>query len=265
MRFSTPIPTLIACVPQIAGGQVPATSPPENSAQFEVASIKPSTPGGPHGVWTDGSPVRIRMLGMNLKQLIGFAYDVEGYRVSAQGAIASEPYDVVAKLPDDAAKLPDEERWRRIHTMTQALLAARFKLTLHRTTTEMSVYRLVVAKTGSKIKELGPNPGDNVFVKRQAGHLSAEQMPMSQLTGILRGELKRPVLDATGIKGVFDVALDWAPESVAAARDANQPDAPDGRPSQFTAVEEQLGLKLETGKSPIEVLVVDHAERGSEN
>jgi uncharacterized protein (TIGR03435 family) len=149
--------------------------------------------------------------------------------------------------------------------MTQTLLADRFKLTLHPATTEMSVYRLVIGKAGSKIKELGPNPGDNVFVKRQPGHLSAEQMPMSQLTGILRGELKRPVLDATGIEGVFDITLDWAPESTATERAANQADAPDSRPSLFTAIEEQLGLKLEAGKSPIEVLVVDHAERASEN
>src|SRR5580658_8927335 len=166
MRLSTPISTLIACLVHIAFAQGTAAPSRENSAQFEVASIKPSTPGGPHGVWTDVYPVRIRMLGMNLQQLIGFAYDVEGYRVSAQGTIASEPYDVVAKLPDDAAKLPDEERWRRIHAMTQALLADRFKLTLHGAATEMSVYRLVIAKAGSKLKELGPNPGDNVFVIR---------------------------------------------------------------------------------------------------
>jgi uncharacterized protein (TIGR03435 family) len=80
---------------------------------------------------------------------------------------------------------------------------------------EMAVYKLAPAKGGSKLRELGPNPGDNVIVNRQAGHLSAEQMPMSQLVDILRGEPKRPVLDATGIKGVFDVKLDWAPDAVA--------------------------------------------------
>lgn len=149
MRLPILTSTLIAWLAAIAFGQGVSTQPREKSVQFEVASIKPSTPGGPHGVWTDGSPVRIRMLGMNLKQLIGFAYDVEGYRVSAPGGIPAEPYDVVAKLPDDAAKLPDEERWRRIHAMTQTLLADRFKLTIHRTTTEMSVYRLVVAKAGA--------------------------------------------------------------------------------------------------------------------
>ena len=94
---------------------------------------------------------------------------------------------------------------------------------------------------------------------------------MTQLVTILRGELRRPVLDATGIRGVFDITFDWAPEStvVNPARANQQPenlgDAPDARPSLFTAVEEQLGLKLEPGKSAIEVLVIDHAQKASEN
>lgn len=226
------------------------------STEFEVASIRPSAPGGRHGVWTNGSPNQIMMLGMNLKQLIGFAYDVEGYRVSAQGPVVSEPYDVNAKIPEGVAKLPEGERWQHIHLMTQALLAARFKLTLHRETTEMLVYRLVIGKNGSKIRELGPSQHENVVVNRRPGHLSAEQMPMSQLISILRGELKRPVLEMTGIQGVFDVKLDWAPDGKETASSL---------PSLFTAIEEQLGLKLQAGKSPIEVLMVDHAEKASEN
>jgi uncharacterized protein (TIGR03435 family) len=191
-----------------------------------------------------------------LKELIGFAYEVEGYRVSAQGPILSERYDVIAKIPEDVAKLPDEARWRQTRAMTQALLADRFKLTLHRATTEMSVYKLVLGKTGSKIRETGPSRNENVFVERRPGHLSAQDMPMSQLITILRGELKRPVLDGTDIKGIFDIKLDWAPES-------NPTD--DTKPSLFTAIQEQLGLKLESVKTPIEVLVVDHAERAAEN
>ena len=94
---------------------------------------------------------------------------------------------------------------------------------------------------------------------------------MRQFIDILGGELKRPVLDATGVKGVFDIALDWAPQfptqnpQRTAEAAPNATDAPDNRPSIFTAVEEQLGLKLEAGKSPIETLVVDRAESASEN
>lgn len=144
--------------------------------------------------------------------------------------------------------------------MSHALLTDRFKLKLHRDTKDFAVYRLVVGKSGSKINELGPNPGDNVVVDRRPGHLSAEQMPMSQLANILKRQLGRPVLDMTGIKGVIDVKLDRAPDSRATAPE----DAPDGWPSLFTAVQEQPGLKLEAGKSSIETLVVDHAERASE-
>jgi len=235
------------------------------STEFEVASIKVSTPGGRHGVYTDGAPNRVLMLDMPLKQLISFAYDVEGYRVTAPAPIPSEHYDVVAKVPDDVARLPYEVRWPQVHLMTQALLADRFKLTFHRGNMEMSVYKLFAAKGGSKLRELGPNPGNNVIIDRRVGHLSAQQMPMSQLVEILRGELKRPVLDATGIKGVFDVRLDWAPDAVDKNSVADQPDAPDFRPTLAMAIEEQLGLRLEAGKSDIEVLVVDHAERASEN
>jgi uncharacterized protein (TIGR03435 family) len=120
------------------------------------------------------------------------------------------------------------------------------------------VYGLVVAKTGSKIRELGPNPGDNVVAEVRQGHLSAKQMPMSQLVEILGSQLDRPVLDRTGIRGVFDVTLDWAPENP-------QSTALETKPSLPVALQEQLGLKLETQKGRVEVLVVDHAEKASEN
>jgi uncharacterized protein (TIGR03435 family) len=224
-------------------------------SEFEVASVKPVKPGGPHGVWTDGSPNQIRMLGMSLKQLIDFGYGVRGYQVTGPDWIDSERYDVIAKVPSDAAALPEEARWVAIHQMTQALLAERFKVTLHRETKPLPVYALVVAKNGPKIRELGPDPGDNVKVNRSKGHLSAEQMPMSQFVSILASQLDRPVVDQTGIKGVFDVKLDWTPE----------PTAVNDKPDLFIAVQEQLGLKLEATKSSIEMLVIDHVERPSEN
>jgi uncharacterized protein (TIGR03435 family) len=262
-------PIVLVCFAGLA--RPPVVPAADTAPEFEVASIRPSAPGGRHGVWTNGSHSHIQMLGMNLKDLMSFAYDVEGYRVSGQGPIVSGRYDVLAKITDDAANLPDKERWIQIHLMTQRLLADRFKLTFHRSTVEISVYRLVIWKSGSKIRELGPDPGDNVLIDRRPGHLSAKQMPMKQLVTILTRELRWPVLDATGIRGVFDITLDWAPEStvVNPARANQQPenlgDAPDAKPSLFTAVEQQLGLKLEPGKSAIEILVIDQAERASEN
>ena len=252
MRTTRALLTLLSIFSGSYESFAQSAAPP---SEFEVASVKPAKPGGRRGVWTDGSPNQIRMLGMSLKQLIDFGYGVRGYQVTGPDWIDSEKYDVVAKLPSEAAALPEEARWVAIHAITQALLAERFKLTLHRETKPLPVYALVVAKNGPKIRELGPDPGDNVKVNRSKGHLSAEQMPMSQLVSILASQLDRPVVDQTGIKGVFDVKLDWTPE----------PTALDSKPDLFIAVQEQLGLKLEATKSSIEMLVVDHAERASEN
>lgn len=233
---------------------------PTNQIAFEVTSVKPSAPGGRHGVYTDGSPRQILMLGMTLKQLMTFAFEVESYRIVASG-LPTESYDVIARIPEEAVKLHEDVRWNRIHSMTQSKLAERFKLAVHRCSAEIPAYRLTLAKGESKIHELGPNPGDNVLVNRRPGHVSAQQMPMSQLAQILRGELKRPVVDETGVKGVFDVTLDWVPDLTDGA-DA-LPSA--GGPSLLTAVEEQLGLKLVWGKSTLEVIYVDYAEKASEN
>jgi uncharacterized protein (TIGR03435 family) len=224
---------------------------------FEVASVKRAVP-GPQGVWTNGSPDRIRMLNMSLKELIAFAYDVKGYQVEGAGWIETEKYDVIAKVSPDEARLPWDKKFALMRLMTRTLLAQRFKLVLRQERKDLPVFGLVTAKTGSKIKELGPNPGDNVLADFRWGHLSAKQMPMPQLVGILGDQLNQPVLDLTGIRGVFDLTLDWTPETP-------QPGALQTKPSLPEALQEQLGLKLEPRKSPIEVMVVDHAERASEN
>jgi uncharacterized protein (TIGR03435 family) len=142
--------------------------------------------------------------------------------------------------------------------MGQTMLADRFKLEFHRETRDLTAYELVVGKGGTKLRELGPNPGENVRVQWKHGtEFSAKQMPMSQLVEILTQVSHSPVVDRTGITGIFDITLEWAPESAAVADDS--------RPSLQAAVQEQLGLKLEGKKLPMEVLVVDRAERASEN
>jgi uncharacterized protein (TIGR03435 family) len=231
----------------------PAASPPA----FEVASLKAAIP-GPQGVWTNGSPDRIRMLNMSLKELISFAYDVKGYQLPATGWVESEKYDVIAKVSPEIAALPWEKKFALERVMTQALLAERFKLAVHREKKDLPVYGLAPVKSGSKIHQTGPNPGDNVNVDFRRGHISAKSMPMSQLVEILADQLDRPVLDLTGITGVFDISLDWAPENA-------DPNAIETKPPLPLALEDQLGLKLETRKGAVEVLVIDHAERAAAN
>jgi uncharacterized protein (TIGR03435 family) len=232
--------------------QTPAADP-----RFEVASVKPAKP-GPEGVWTDGSPIRIRMMNMSLKELIGYAYSLKDYQIFGPAWIDSENFDVFAKAPDDAAASPQKQQRRQMRAMTQSLLAERFKLVVHREQRPLPIYALVVAKGGAKIQELGPNPGDNVFAEIRRGHVAAQRMPMSQLVDILNHQVDRPIRDETEIKGVFDVKLDWWPES----KDSNQDDVGlAAKPNLFEALQSQLGLKLELRKDPVEVLVVDHAER----
>jgi uncharacterized protein (TIGR03435 family) len=224
---------------------------------FQVASVKRAVP-GPQGVWTNGSPDRIRMLNMSLKELISFAYDVKDYQVDARGWMEDEKYDVIAKVSDDAVKLPWANRFALERLMTRTLLRERFKLALRQEKRDLPAFALVVDKTGPKIHELGPNPGDNVVADYRWGHLSAKQMPMSQLVDILAGQLDRPVIDLTGIHGVFDITLDWTPENAPTT-------ALETKPSLPVALQEQLGLRLEARKSPVNVIVMDHAEKASEN
>ena len=120
--------------------------------------------------------------------------------------------------------------------MTQALLAERFKLAVHRETRDMPVFALVPAKGGLKISQTGPPSSDWVRATVGRNSVSAKQMPMAQLLSILGGIVDRQVLDESGMGGVFDISLDWSD------------DPNSGKPSLFTALQEQAGLKLESKK-----------------
>jgi uncharacterized protein (TIGR03435 family) len=144
--------------------------------------------------------------------------------------------------------------------MLQALLTDRFKLSLHRESKEMSVYALVAGKNGPKVKTAESASGISSHSDGGPIHVSAT-VGMDGFANYLSQRLDRPVLDQTGLKGLFEIKLDWSPDSI------QRPGANDDLqgPSIFTALQEQLGLKLEGRKAPVEVLVIDHAEMPSEN
>jgi uncharacterized protein (TIGR03435 family) len=132
--------------------------------------------------------------------------------------------------------------------MLQNLLADRFQLKLHRESKDAPIYALVVAKNGPKLKESAPGAQGSIGMSQ--GNLSARGVPVAALADQLSGpvfQLGRPVIDRTGISGIYDFTLDWASD--------------DSAPSVFTALQEQLGLKLEAQKGSVEVLVVDSMER----
>lgn len=214
--------------------------------QFEVASVKPSVPcrSGP----TIYNPTRERFAVscMSLKDLVAYAFDVRDFQVSGGPSWAgTDQYDVVAKPEGSATS-------ERILAMARSLLAERFELKFHRESREMPVLTLKIAKGGPKLQ---PSVGSGPEVRGGRGRLVTRNVTMGMFAAQLAGRvLDRPVLDQTGIQGEFDIKLEWTPE-----------ESPDGGPSIFAALQEQLGLKLEAQKGMVEMLVIDHAEKPSAN
>jgi len=218
---------------------------------FDVASVKPSPawqPGMNNGMTQD--PGRFTTAFITLRSLMVGAYNVTPWRVSGGPAwLDADGFDIVATYP---VNTPTD----RVELMLQTLLADRFQLKVHREQRDAPVYVMVIAKEGPKLKA---SPTDAQFsAKSGKGHLELRHAGMATLSRFLANVADRPVVDATEMKGLFDITLDWTP-------DTNQPGAADSGPSIFTAVQEQLGLRLEPRKSPFEFIVIDHVERPSEN
>jgi len=221
-------------VPSVVFGQDTVSKP-----SFEVASVKPSAPGSSGGGITPG-PTGMTARNVTLLFCIRIAYDVQDYQVSGPNWVSTEQFDIVAKTGNPVKQ-------DQLRLMLRALLAERFGLVLHREERARSVYALVVGKNGPKLAEAkGDDAGGTTA---DIGHLVFTAASMSVLARRLSQQLHEPVSDLTGLKGIYSFTLDW-----------QQDDSVPG-PSLFTAVQEQLGLKLEAQKVPIEVLVVDHAER----
>jgi len=249
---------------------------------FEVASIKPSPPpdgqgmrlshrGGPGtpdpGMWSTEN--------WNLSNLVTYAYGIERYQYSGPSWMDEARFDVQAKVPPGATR-------EDLKLMVQALLDERFKLQVHREKKEMPIYELTLAKGGPKLKPAveeppkdaappPPPPGrlklaadgypdlGKAFTMAWMNGRARWQDPKGTMAGfasMLAGQLSRPVFDATGLTGKYEMSLHWAAESR-----SSSPEEPDPGPTIFVALQEQLGLKLEAKKGMVEVLVVDKAEK----
>ena len=153
--------------------------------------------------------------------------------------------------------------------MFQTLLADRFQLKTHRETKELPVYAVTVGKNGPKLSKADP-AGKGTQMSMGRGQLKAKKASIEQLAKLLGNQLGRTVLDKTGLAGDFDFELTWTPDVTGplgpkeGGVDGPPPVDPGG-PSIFTAIQEQLGLKLESQKGPVEILVIDSVERASEN
>jgi uncharacterized protein (TIGR03435 family) len=220
---------------------------------FEVASIKPHA-GMAMRIGTLISGNRMTFMAMSMENLISYAYELKGYQISgAPDWAKTERWDIAAKAEGDGVLGKDQAK-----QMTQTLLVERCGLKFHREQRELPVYLLMPAKGGPKLKE---SPPDAKGMLRMSGNqtvrITTTKGSMKQLADQLSGNIDRPVLDQTGLTGGYDYKLEWKPDG-AAAEDSSAP-------SIFAAVQEQLGLKLEPKKAPVEMLVVDQAVKPSEN
>jgi uncharacterized protein (TIGR03435 family) len=233
---------------------------------FAVATIKPSNPNLP-GRGFRVQPGQFSTFNTPLSALITFAYDLQSKQVTGGPSwLDSEKYDIVAR-PDGEGQ-PNEKQWK---IMVRKLLADRFKLAFHRDTKELSVYALSVAKGGSK---LTPSEGDPNGLPGIGfgpfGRVAARNANMVDFAHLMQNTaLDRPIVDQTGLSGRYDFTLSWVPDEFQYPdfKVSGGPQIPANTEGVdlFTAIQQQLGLKLDATKAPAEVLVIDHAEKPSEN
>lgn len=272
MRFCTAWPIVLAASVALAQPGAPR--------KFDVASIKPA--GGDPCMCINTTPGgRVHATSMTLKFLIEMVYQVQDFQVSGGPPwFDSVRYDIDAKT-DAPAQVSE------VHVMLQQLLADRFQLAFHRETRELPVYALLLARKDGKLgsgmvesKEGSCTPPDPTKPSEASGKpncgqgwgsarmLRSSSVQVEYLATSLSRLLRTKVIDQTSLTGKYDITLDWAPDERIAFSlppDAAKAAAESGLPDLFGALQQQLGLKLESHKNSVEVLVIDHAEKPSEN
>jgi uncharacterized protein (TIGR03435 family) len=232
---------------------------------FEVATIKLSKPGAPGKAFRMNGR-QFTTLNTTFNDIITFAYGIHVRQVTGGPAwFETEKYDLLG-TPDVEGQ-PNHDQ---LAGMVQKLLADRFQLKFHRDKKELSVYAIVVAKDGTKLTKSQSDSTLPSLFFRGLGNLPARNATMADLARLMQSAvLDKPVIDQTGLSGRYDFTLKWTPDEFQFAGLGVRPPAPtdsaDAPPDLFTAMQQQLGLKLEPTKAPAEVLVIDHVEKPSEN
>ncbi len=258
--------TVVLAALTLAGSLAPRWIALAEQPSFEVASIKPGDPASDN-VSMLIHPGRFTTTNASLQLLIGFAYDVRNHQISGiPGALKSARFTIEAKTPGVPGGTFGSNP-ARMRMLLQSLLAERFKLAVHQETREESAYDLVVEKSGPKMKEASDSaPGGRQGLwTGQAGYLKGTAASIPLLSNWLSQRLGRSVIDETRLNGKYDFTLEWTPEPGAAPA----PDAPSANdiagPSLFTALRESLGLRLQSTKAPVEIIVIDHVEQPDAN
>lgn len=225
--------------------------------EFEAASIKPAVPqtgtrkstglmrGGPG----TADPGQVSFINATLASVTQTAYDLKNYQFTPPDWMNDAHYDIIAKPPPGAGR-------NDVRLMLQSLLKERFQLKAHFEKKEVQAYWLVIAKKGAKLKQSDESSGEPEATilggpNGQEIRLQVSRMPMARLCNYLSNQLMLPVIDQTALNGLYDIDLRFAPE-----------DRIDSTaPTLFTALQEQLGLRLDAKKLAVDVLVIDHAEK----
>ena len=276
---------------------IPALSqaPSETKPIFEVTSVKPNKSGDNRVSIGGGAGGRFVATNVPLRLLMQVAYRVRDFQISVgPDWVQSDRWDVEGRAEEGTVQWPegppDPNVPDPMALRVQSLLEDRFQLKLHRETREMPVYELTVSKSGSKLKlsedqnpYRPPEPGAPPppppqrdaplrpgSMRTGRGDLEAAGVPMPTFLMALSQQLGRTVIDKTGLKGFYDLKLQWVPDFGSGAGPSPAgvqppPQADLSGPSIFTAVQEQLGLRLESTKGPVEVLVIDSVQKPTEN
>ncbi len=280
LRFLT-----ASCMAVFALAAMRAQTPPAAGPTFEVATVKPGAPDSNDS--NVGFNVgRFTTKNATLKFIIQIAYNLnsgsEEQIVGGPSWVRSAPFDIYAKEDDALAakieKMPAEEHAETLRVMIQRLLADRFGLTVHFETRELPVNALVVAKGGSKLKPSvaaatsegsgsGSAPRWGGLHNDGHGEVEGRSATLDMLANVLAAQPElggRTVVNKTGMSGSYDFTLRWTPD-IGTGAPSGKEGADAAGPSLFTALQEQLGLKIESRKEPLQVLVIDHVGKPSEN
>jgi uncharacterized protein (TIGR03435 family) len=265
----------LAFASSAAAQSTPAATPPAATAsptisQFEVAAIHLHQP-QPHehnSIWSSPFDGHFKAANSSVVMLVRWACEIPETRILGAPAWAATTYfDIDAKADPaiEAAlhQLTSDAGRKQKEKMVQELLADRFKLVAHTEIRELPIYKLVIARGGAKF---GDPKSSGTTVNHGRDHIEVEGANSAALLAEeLSTEVGRDVVDKTGITGRYNLKLQWTPDDRAAPAQTGSPSAADSGPSIFTALEEQLGLKLEPQKGPVTVLVIDHVEMPSAN
>ena len=250
---------------------------------FDAVSIKPNKAGDGRIMINQGQD-RYAGVNITLKLLLRYAYNLTtDEQISGlPGWAENDHWDIEAKLDAETVaaqkKMSKEESAEQRRQMMQMMLADRFKLKVHHDQKELTVYNLVVAKGGTKLKENEAEPvaaeglptrtgkAGSGIMRLEMGKLTATGVPISNLASFLAQTVHKQVMDKTGLTGKYDITLQWTPDDMPAGAAAHAATGIDNNaPSIYTALQEQLGLKLDSVKGPVDTIVVDHIEVASEN